>query len=104
MTKYTGTTSNRNLTATVERKTQLKLLGVTNETDPMNWDTHIDHVLSKVSSPLCILRVCKFYGYPKEQLDLLFRIVIMSVFTYATSSETQGQLVGSIKCPGESLL
>ena len=37
----------------------------------MNWDTHIYPVLSK------------FYGYPKEQLDLLFQRFILSVFTYA---------------------
>ena len=36
----------------------------------MNWDTHIYPVLSK------------FYGYPKEQLDLLFQRFILSVFTY----------------------
>ena len=44
----------------VELKTKLKLLGVTFEDDPMNWDPHIDHVLSKASSSLCILRVCSF--------------------------------------------
>ena len=49
----------------------------------MNWDTHIDHVLTKASSHLYILRVCKFHGYPKEQLDLLFQSLIVSVFTYA---------------------
>ena len=38
--------------AIVERKTQLKLLNVTFEDDPVNWDTHIDHVLSKVGSRL----------------------------------------------------
>ena len=69
--------------AIVERKTQLKFLGVTFEADPMNWDTHIDHMLSKASSRLYILIVCKFYGYPKEQLDLLFQSLIISVFTYA---------------------
>ena len=69
--------------AIVERKTQLKFLGVTFEADPMNWDTHIDHVLSKASSRLHILIVCKFYGYPNEQLDLLFQSLIILVFTYA---------------------
>ena len=69
--------------AIVKRKTQLKLLGVTSETDPMKWDTHIDHVLSKANSRLYILRVCKFYGYPKEQLGLLFQSLIISVFTCA---------------------
>ena len=34
----------------MERKTKLKLLGVTFEDDPVNWDTHIDHVLSKASA------------------------------------------------------
>ena len=69
--------------AIVERKTKLKLLGVTYEDDPVNWDSHIDHVLSKARSRLYILRVCRFYGYPKEQLDLLFQSLIISVFTYA---------------------
>ena len=49
--------------AIVERKTKLKLLGITFEDDPVNWDSHIDHVLSKASSRLYILRVCRFYGY-----------------------------------------
>ena len=30
-----------------------------------------------------ILRICKFYGYPKEQLYLLFQSLIISLFTYA---------------------
>ena len=70
--------------AIVERKTTLKLLGVTFEDDPVNWHSHVDHVLSEASSRLYILRVCRFYGYPKEQLDLLFQSLIISVFTYAT--------------------
>ena len=49
--------------AIVERKSKLKLLGITFEDDPVNWDSHIDHVLSKASSRLYILRVCRFYGY-----------------------------------------
>ena len=67
--------------AIMERKTKLKLLDVTFENDPVNWDSHIDHALSKASSRLYILRVCRFYGYPKEQLDLLFQSLIISVFT-----------------------
>ena len=50
--------------AIVERKTELKLLGVTFEDDPMNWDSHIDNMLSKASSRLYILRLFRFYGYP----------------------------------------
>ena len=68
--------------AIVERKATLKLLGVTFEDDPVNWDSHIDHVPSKASR-LYILIVCRFYGYPKEQLDLLFQSLIISVFPYA---------------------
>lgn len=69
--------------AIVERKTKLKLLGVTFEDDPVNWDSHIDHELGKASSRMYILRVCRFYGYPKEQLDLLFQSLIISVFPCA---------------------
>ena len=35
--------------AIVECKTKLKLLGVTFEANPMNWDTHINYTLSKAS-------------------------------------------------------
>ena len=44
--------------AIVERKTKLKLLGIAFEDDPVNWGSHIDHMLSKASSRLYILRVC----------------------------------------------
>ena len=53
--------------AIVERKTELKLLGVTFEDDPMNWDSHIDNMLSKASSRLYILRLFRFYGYPRSK-------------------------------------
>lgn len=67
----------------IGRKDKLKLLGVTFEQVPVNWDTHIDYLLSKASSRLYILRICKYYGYSKENLDLLFQSLILSVFTYA---------------------
>ena len=47
---------------------------------PVNWDTHIDYLLSKV---LYIIRICKYYGYSIENLDLLFQSLILSVFIYA---------------------
>ena len=47
----------------IGRKEKLKLLGVTFEQVPINWDTHIDYLLSKASSSLYILRICKYYGY-----------------------------------------
>ncbi|KAK2549897.1 Gamma-aminobutyric acid type B receptor subunit 1 [Acropora cervicornis] len=67
----------------IGRKEKLKLLGVTFEQVPVNWDTHIDYLLSKASSRLYILRICKYYGYTTENLDLLFQSLILSVFVYA---------------------
>ena len=49
---------------------------------PVNWDTHIDYLLSKASSRLYIIRICKYYGYSFENLDILFQSLILSVFTY----------------------
>ena len=42
----------------------------------------IDYLLSKISSRLYIIRICKYYGYFIENLDLLFQSLILSVFTY----------------------
>ena len=36
----------------------------------VNWDTHIDYLVSKASSRLYIVRICKYYGYSIENLDL----------------------------------
>ena len=41
--------------AFIERKPSLKLLGVTFQSDPCNWDSHLDNILSKASSRLNIL-------------------------------------------------
>ena len=57
---------------TIGRKEKLKLLGVTFEQVPVNWDTHTDYLLSKASSRLYIMRICKYYGYSIENLALLF--------------------------------
>ena len=67
----------------IKRKSNLKLLGVTFEDNPTNWDTHFDYMLSKASSRLYILRVCKHYGFSVDYLDLLFKSLILSIFTYA---------------------
>ena len=40
-------------------------------------------MLSKATSRLYILRVCKYYGYSLQELTLLFDSLIMSLFTYA---------------------
>ena len=67
---------------TIWRKEKLKPLGITFEQVPVNWDTHIDYLLSKTTSRLYIIRICKYYGYSTENLDLLFQSLILSVFTY----------------------
>ena len=54
----------------IKRKSNLKLLGVTFEDNPTNWDTHFDYMLSKASFCLYILRVRKHYGFSYDYLDL----------------------------------
>ncbi|XP_048586085.1 uncharacterized protein LOC125568270 [Nematostella vectensis] len=66
----------------ISRKEELKLLGVTFNEQPCNWDTHFEQMISKASSRLYILRVCKFYGYTMQKLTLLFDSLIMSLFYY----------------------
>ena len=65
-----------------KRKPWLKLLGITFQEDTTNWDIHIDDMLSKASSQMYILRVCKSYGSSKDQLNNLFNSLVMSVFLY----------------------
>ena len=65
------------------RKSELKLLGVRVNEDPCNWDLQFENMLSKASSRLYILRVCKYYGFSLQELTLLFDSLIMSLFTYA---------------------
>ena len=57
----------------IGRKDKLKLLGVTFEQVPVNWDTHIDYLLSKASSRLYILRICKYYGYSTKSESSLHK-------------------------------
>ena len=66
----------------IKRKESLKLLGITFQNKPTLWNIHIDNMLSKASSRLYIIRNCKAYGYPPEQLSKLFDSLILSIFTY----------------------
>ena len=66
----------------IERKSWLKLLGVTFQENPCCWDLHIDDILSKASGRMYILRVCRCYGYSADQLSKLFDSLIMSLFYY----------------------
>ena len=69
----------------IGRKSELKLLGVTFNEDPCNWDTHFEQMLEKASSRLYILRICKYYGYSLQELAILFESLIVSLFKYAIS-------------------
>ena len=66
----------------IERKSELKLLGVTFHENPYNWDSYFHNMIDKANSRLYILRICKYYGYTLEELTILFHSLIMSVFTY----------------------
>ena len=66
----------------IERKSWLKLLGVTFQENPCCWDLHIDDLLSKASGRMYILRVCRCYGYSEDQLSKLFDSLILSLFYY----------------------
>ncbi|CAB3996203.1 Hypothetical predicted protein [Paramuricea clavata] len=71
------------LIPSIKRKTWLKLLGVTLQDNPCNWDLHFEEMLKKASGRMYIMRVCKYYGLSIKQLDLLFDSLIMSIFTFA---------------------
>ena len=64
------------------QKDHLKLLGITFQSKLGNWDKHFNNMLSKASGRLYILRVCKSYGYTKDELHLLFNSLILSTFYF----------------------
>jgi len=66
----------------IAKKSELKLLGVTVNEGPCNWDTQFENMLRKARSRLYILRVCKYYGYSLQELTLLVDSLIMSPFAY----------------------
>ena len=53
--------------ATIERKTWLKLFGITLEEIPNEWDRHFEEMFKKASERMYILRVCKHYGFTVKQ-------------------------------------
>ena len=62
------------------KQTWLNLLGMILEDDPCNWDMQVDNLLSKAASRLYSLRVCRLYGYTKENLNILCEFLILSLF------------------------
>ena len=65
----------------IERKCWLKLWhnfwGESIGLGPSCWQLVMQLVIQLVSSRLYILRVCKYFGYPKDQLTKLFDLLIM---------------------------
>ena len=66
----------------IERKSWLNLLGTILQDDPCNWDMRVDNLLSKAASRMYILRVCRWYSYTNENLNILFESLILSQFYY----------------------
>ncbi len=66
----------------IKRKSSLKILGMNLENIPDKWDVHFDEMISKAAGRMYILRVCKYYGMPINQLNLLFNSLIIPLFTY----------------------
>ena len=54
----------------IERKEWLKLLGITFNEDPCNWDLHIYSLLSRAASRLHILRVCEYCSISMATLNI----------------------------------
>ena len=67
---------------TIKRVSCLKLLGVTFQDSPTNWDKHFDDLMERAVKRMHILRMCKRNGSSASDLDDLFNCLIMSIFTY----------------------
>jgi len=66
----------------INQKDHLKLLVITFQNKIGNWDKQFNTMLSKANCRLYILRVCKYYGYSKDELHFLFNSLILSIFYY----------------------
>jgi hypothetical protein len=66
----------------IERVPYLKLLGLIFQENPCNWDLYLDNLLARAGSRLYILRICKYYGYPKDQISTLFDSLVFSLILY----------------------
>ena len=58
---------------TIKRVSYLKLLGVTFQDSPTNWDKHFDDLMERALKRMHILRVCTRNGYSVSDLDYLFK-------------------------------
>ena len=66
----------------IKRVSYLRLLGMTFQDSPTNWDNNFDHLIDRALKCMHILRVCKNNGYSIFDLHYLFNSLIMSLFTY----------------------
>lgn len=66
----------------IERRSWLKILGITLENVPDKWNLHFDEMITRAGGRMCMLRVCKYYGMLMYQLNLLFLSLIISLFIY----------------------
>ena len=66
----------------IKRVLYRKLLGVTFQDTPTNWDKHFDDLMERALKRMHILRVCRSNGYSVFDLHYLFNSLIMSLFTY----------------------
>ena len=46
----------------INRKSWLKILGITLENVPDKWDIHFEEMIGRAAGRMYILRVCKYYG------------------------------------------
>ena len=74
--KITIRANNTNL----EQKTECKFLGVIVD-DGITWKSHINHISSKITKTLAILRLLK-YTFPKHILKTLFMSLIQPYLNY----------------------
>ena len=68
----------------IKQKTWLKILGITLEKKPENWDIHFEEMLKKASGRTKNVHFMsvQYYGFTTKQLELLFQSLIMSLFTF----------------------
>ena len=66
----------------IKRVSYLKLLGVTSQDSPTNWDKHFDDLMDRALKRVHIVRVCKNNGCSIFDLHYLFNTLIMSLSTY----------------------
>ena len=65
---------------TIERVSYLKLLGVTFQDSPTDWDKHFDDLMEGAVKRMYILRVCERTGYSVSDLDYVFNCLIVTFY------------------------